>query len=60
MALTCDEDDADINQNNDPLNLSGMDDDVIFTDGDNDGVGQETDLMTDQTQEVHFPPPPPL
>lgn len=60
VALTCDVDDADLDQNNDPLNLSGMDDDVIFTDGDDDGAGQETDLMTDQTQEVHFPPPPPV
>lgn len=57
VALTCDMDDADFDQNNDPLNLSGMGDDVIFTDGVTDGVGQETDLMTDQTQEVDFPPP---
>jgi hypothetical protein len=56
VALTCDMDDADIDQNNNPLNLSGMNDDVIFTDGVTDGVGQETDLMTDQTQEVDFPP----
>lgn len=56
VALTCDFDDVDIDQNNDPLNLSGLDDDVIFTDGVDQGVGQETDLVTDQTREVHFPP----
>ena len=57
VALTCDVDDVDFDQNNDPLNLSGMDDDVIFTDGVDQGVGQETDLVTDQTREVHFPSP---
>jgi len=60
VALTCATDDAHFDQNNDPLNLSGMDDDVIFTDGVSAGVGQETGLATDQTQVVHFPPPPPV
>jgi len=56
VALTCDIDDPDENQNNDPDNLTGMDDDVIFTDGLTESVGQETELIKDQTQEVHFPP----
>lgn len=55
VALTCDVDDSDIDQNNDPNNLTGNDDDVIFTDGMNAGVGQETDLMTDQNRMVDFP-----
>lgn len=57
VALTCDVDDMDVDQNNDPSNLSGADDDVIFTDGVLEGVGQETDLMTGETKEVPFPPP---
>ena len=57
VALTCDFDDMGFDQNNDPLNLSGLDDDVIFTDGVDEGVGQETDLVTGQTREVHFPSP---
>ena len=56
VALTCDTDDPDIDQNNDPSMLTGMDDDVIFTDGVTDGVGQETELMTGQTKEVPFQP----
>jgi hypothetical protein len=62
VALTCDLDyvddtiDIDADQNNDPLNLVGMD--VIFTDGVTDGVGQETGLATGQTQIVNFPPAP--
>jgi hypothetical protein len=56
VGLTCDFDDMDFDQNNDPLNLSGMGDDVIFTDGVDEGVGQETDLVTGQTREVHFLP----
>lgn len=55
VALTCDIDDPDIDQNNDPFNLTNVDD-VIFTDGVDQGVGQETDLMTNQNREVHFPP----
>jgi hypothetical protein len=55
VALTCDVDDMEIDQNNDPLNLTNVDD-VIFTDGVVEGVGQETELVTGQTREVHFPP----
>jgi hypothetical protein len=57
VALTCDADDPEIDQNNDPSNLTGNDDDVIFTDGMTEGVGQETELVTGQTNEVSFPPP---
>ena len=56
VALTCDIDDTENDQNNDPLNLSGEDDDVIFMDGVFEGVGQETDVATGQTREVPFPP----
>jgi hypothetical protein len=55
MALTCDTDDADINQNNDPLNPTITD--VIFTDGNTEGVGQNADLSTNQTIVKDFPPP---
>jgi len=55
VALTCDVDDPEVDQNNDPQNLTGVDD-VIFTDGINEGVGQETQVVTDQTTIVDFPP----
>lgn len=57
VALTCDVDDPDLDQNNDPSNLTGLDDDVIFTDGVTEGMGQETELTTGQSAEIHFPPP---
>jgi len=56
VALTCDADDMDTNQNNDPLNLTG-DNDVIFSDGETDGVGQNADVVTHQTTRVDFPAP---
>jgi hypothetical protein len=55
VALTCDIEDMDIDQNNDPLNLTGND--VIFTDGEAFGVGQNADVETNQTTVVDFPPP---
>ncbi|MEN8180230.1 MAG: DUF4382 domain-containing protein, partial [Pseudomonadota bacterium] len=55
VALTCDIDDMEVDQNNNSLNLVG--DDVIFTDGETSGVGQNADVETNQTTNVHFPPP---
>ena len=56
VALTCDVDDVDVNQNNNPLTLTGNDDDVIFTDGETEGMGQDVDVLTNQAQSVPFPP----
>lgn len=53
VALTCDADDMEVDQNNDPANLVG--DDVIFTNGVTDGVGQDAVVETDQTKVVNFP-----
>jgi len=55
VALTCDVDDSDVNQNNDPLVSTTTD--VIFTDGNVDGVGQNADVSTDQNTVRDFPPP---
>jgi len=55
VALTCDVD-TEVNQNNDALNLDGTGTDVIFTDGNEDGVGQNADVTTDQTTTRDFPP----
>jgi hypothetical protein len=55
VALTCDVD-TEVNHNNDPLNLDGTGTDVIFTDGNIDGVGQNADVSTGQTTIVDFPP----
>ena len=54
VALTCDADDPEVDQNNDPANLIGND--VIFTDGTTDGTGQNADVYTNQTTAVDFPP----
>jgi hypothetical protein len=54
VALTCDDDDSVVNQNNDPSALNGMD--VIFTDGNVDGVGQNANVSTGQTKVINFPP----
>ena len=54
VALTCDADDAEVDQNNDPGNLNGTD--VIFNDGVTEGVGQNVDLSTNQTTVINFPP----
>lgn len=57
VALTCDTDDPDLDQNNDPATPSS--DDVIFTDGVTDGTGQNADVSTGQTTTaVNFPPGP--
>lgn len=56
VALTCDADDPDVDENNDPSNLSGTD--VIFSDGVTEGTGQNADVSTGQTTEVDFPPAP--
>ena len=53
VALTCDADDPEINQNNDPDNLNG--DDVIFNDGVIVGSGKNADVYTNQTTVVDFP-----
>ena len=52
VALTCDADDIDIDQNNDAANPTGND--VIFTD--ETRSAQNVDVVTDQTTSVHFPP----
>jgi hypothetical protein len=54
VALTCDADDPEVDQNNDPDNLNGTD--VIFNDGVAEGVGQNADLSTNQTTVINFPP----
>ena len=54
VALTCDNDDSDIDQNNDPSILEGND--VIFTDGVTDGTSQNADVFTGQSTIVNFPP----
>jgi len=53
VALTCDADDPEIDQNNDPDNLNG--DDVIFNDGVIVGSGKNADVYTNQTTVVDFP-----
>jgi len=57
LALTCDADDADVDQNNPPVVVDPTVTDVIFTDGNTDGVGQNADLSTNQTIVKDFPPP---
>ena len=54
LALTCDVDDTDVDENNDPAALTGTD--VIFTDGITDGVGQNADVSTNQDAVRNFPP----
>jgi hypothetical protein len=54
VALTCDADDPEVNQNNDPSTPSAGD--VIFTDGVTDGAGQNADVYMNQTTVVNFPP----
>jgi hypothetical protein len=54
VALTCDDDDPETDQDNDPT--SPAEDDVIFTDGLADGAGQDASVSTGQTEVVNFPP----
>jgi len=54
VALTCDADDPEIDQNNDPGNLNG--DDVILNDGVIEGSGKNADVYTNQTAIVNFTP----
>jgi len=54
VALTCDADDMDINQNNVLPRLA--DDDVIFTDGVTNEIGRNADVYTDQSTIVNFTP----
>jgi len=54
VALTCDADDPEVDQNNDPGSLNGTD--VIFNDGTTEGVGQNADVSTNQTTAINFPP----
>jgi hypothetical protein len=54
VALTCDFDDMEVDQNN--VSSTPTADDVIFTDGTTDGMGQDVDLATDDTADVPFPP----
>jgi len=56
VALSCDADDPEVDQNNDPATPSGND--VIFTDGAVDGIGQNADVSTNQTTVMDFPPAP--
>ena len=55
VALTCDVDDSEVDQNNDHDPLTGTD--ALFTDGMADGVGQNADVSTGQTTVNDFPPP---
>ena len=54
IALTCDEDDVELDQNNDPQNPAGND--VIFTDGVSEGMGQNVDVVSNQATTADFPP----
>jgi len=54
VALTCDADDPEIDQNNDPGKLNG--DDVIFNDGVIEGSGKNAEVYTNQTAIVNFTP----
>jgi hypothetical protein len=53
VALACDADNPEIDQNNDPDNLNG--DDVIFNDGVIVGSGKNADVYTNQTTVDDFP-----
>jgi len=53
-ALTCDTDDPEVDEDNDPSTLSA--DDVLFNDGVTEGMGQNVDVYTNQTTIVDFPP----
>lgn len=52
-ALTCDSDDSDVDQNNDPTTLTGND--VIFTDGVTDGAALDVEVSSNQVTTVNFP-----
>jgi hypothetical protein len=54
VALTCDVDDSEEDQNNDPLISTSTD--VIFTDGTVEGMGQNADVSADKTTVRDFPP----
>lgn len=54
VALTCDDDDPEVDQDNDPS--TPAEDDVIFTDGAVDGTGQNANVSTNQRTVVNFPP----
>jgi hypothetical protein len=54
VALTCNMDDPEVDQGNDPSSTTNGD--VIFNDGLNDGMGQNADAYTNQTTVVNFPP----
>jgi len=53
VALTCDTDDPEEDQNNDPSNPT--ENDVIFTDGVSEEAGQNADVYTGKTTVVDFP-----
>lgn len=54
VALTCDDDDPEVDQDND--SSTPAKDDVIFTDGVVDGTGQNANVSTKKTEVVNFPP----
>lgn len=54
VALTCDADDMEVDQNNDPA--APTDTDVIFSDGESEQMGQNVDVITGETTIVPFPP----
>lgn len=54
VALTCDDDDPEVDQDND--SSTPAEDDVIFSDGVADGAGQEVSVSTGQTEIVNFTP----
>ena len=54
VALTCDADDMEIDQNNDPA--APTDTDVIFSDGESEQMSQNVDVVTGETAIVPFPP----
>jgi hypothetical protein len=54
VSLTCETDDPQVDQSNDPSSLSG--DEVIFTDGASDATGQNADVYRNRTAVVDFRP----
>lgn len=54
VAMTCDADDTEVDQNNDPA--APTDTDVIFTDGESEQMSQDVDVVTGETTVVPFPP----
>ena len=57
VAMTCDADDMEVDQNNDPATpATPPETDVIFTDGESEQMSQDVDVVTGETTVVPFPP----